>query len=106
MQATQPKTLLDEMERLADVDLSLHAELDQITMTFAELLDLDAGSLVQLSRPTGENIEIFVEEELLGWGEVLLREGTVTVRLADLRQGRFPDLEEDKELPAVSGQEE
>jgi flagellar motor switch protein FliN/FliY len=106
MQATQPKTLLDEMERLADVDLSLHAELDQITMTFAELLDLDAGSLVQLSRPTGENIEIFVEEELLGWGEVLLMEGTVTVRLADLRQSRFPDLEEDKELPAVSGQEE
>ncbi len=106
MQATQPKTLLDQMERLADVDLSLHAELDQITMTFAELLDLDSGSLIQLSRPTGENIEIFVEEELLGWGEVLLMEGTVTVRLADLRQIRFPDLEEDKELPAVSGQEQ
>lgn len=107
MQATQPKTLLDQMERLADVDLSLRAELDQSTMTFAELLGLHPGSLIELSRPTGENIEIFVEAELLGWGEVLLMDGTVTVRLADLRHSRFPELEEeDKELTAVSGQEQ
>ena len=107
MQATQPKTLLDQMESVADVDLSLRAELDQITMTFAELLELDLGSLIQLARPTGENIEIYVEEELLGWGEVLLMDGMVTVRLADLRHGHLPDLEEEnEEAPAVKAQEQ
>lgn len=101
MPATPPNTLLDQMERFADVELSVWAELDQITMTFAQLLDLDAGHVIQLSRPTGENIEIYVEEALLGWGEVLLVDGAMAVRLADLRHGRFPDLEEEDKAPAA-----
>ena len=86
------------MQRIEDIQINVRAELDQTTLTFAELMNLDAGSLIQLSRPTGENIDIYVEDILLGWGEVLLMEGTMTVRLADLRNARLPDLQEEDQL--------
>jgi flagellar motor switch/type III secretory pathway protein FliN len=100
-------TLLEEMERLSGIFITVRAELDQTELTFAELLDLDVGSLIQLARPTGENIDIYAEETLIGWAEVLLMDGTLTVRLADLRNARLPGFpEEQVESPAGSSQEE
>jgi flagellar motor switch protein FliN/FliY len=95
MKADQPHELLDRMQRIEEIQITVRAELDQTILTFAELLNLDVGSLIQLSRPTGENIDIYVEDILLGWGEVLLMDGTMTVRLADLRNARLPDLQEE-----------
>jgi flagellar motor switch/type III secretory pathway protein FliN len=89
--------LLEEMEGLSDIVIAMRAELDRTTLTFGELLNLDVGSILPLSRPTGENIDIYAEDVLIGWGEVLLMEGTMTVRLADLRNGRIPGLQEDED---------
>jgi flagellar motor switch protein FliN len=107
MEADLTNTLLDEMEGLSDIVLAMRAELDQTTLTFGELLNLDVGSIVTLSRPTGENIDIYVEDVLIGWGEVLLMEGAMTVRLADLRNARVPGLQEDDEVASTraAGQE-
>jgi flagellar motor switch protein FliN len=98
MKADQPHPLLDRMQGIEDIQITVRAELDQTTLTFAELLNLDVGSLIQLSRPTGENIDIYIEDILLGWGEVLLMDGAMTVRLADLRNARLPDLQEEDQV--------
>ena len=97
MKADRHEAILDQIHKIDDVYITIRAELDQATMTFGELMNLDVGSLVQLSRPTGENIDVYVEEALLGWGEVLLLDGMMTVRLADLRNARLPDLIEEEE---------
>ncbi|HUA20501.1 MAG TPA: FliM/FliN family flagellar motor switch protein [Bryobacteraceae bacterium] len=76
---------LDRMQCLLDVPLALRVVLDQRLMSFGELLGLNAGSLIRLSRPTGENIDIYAGEMLIGWGEILLIDGNVSVRVADLR---------------------
>lgn len=78
--------LLNQMEALSDLTVTVRAELDQKAVTLSELLDLDVGTLLPFSRPTGENIDIYAEEVLIGWGEVLLTEGTLTVRVANLRR--------------------
>jgi flagellar motor switch/type III secretory pathway protein FliN len=54
-------------------------------MTFGELLDLKIGSVITLSKPTGENIELYGSGVLLGHGEILLVDGNLTVRLSGLR---------------------
>ncbi|HTR38601.1 MAG TPA: FliM/FliN family flagellar motor switch protein [Bryobacteraceae bacterium] len=82
---------LDRMQSLLDVPLGLRAELDQRLMTFGELLELNAGSVIRLSRPTGENIDIYAGEMLIGWGEILLIDGNVAVRVADLRDASGPE---------------
>ena len=78
--------LLNQMEALSDLTVTVRAELDQKAVTLSELLDLDVGTLLPFSRPTGENIDIYAEEVLIGWGEVLLTECTLTVRVANLRR--------------------
>lgn len=77
---------LDRMQSLLDVPLALRAELDQRSMSLGELLELSAGSIIKLSRPTGENIDIYAGEVLIGWGEILQIDGSVAVRVADLRE--------------------
>jgi flagellar motor switch protein FliN len=82
---------LERMQCVTDVPLTLRAELDQKLMTFGELLDLDIGSVIRLSRPTGENIDIYAGDVLIGWGEILLMDGNMSVRVADLRDGTGRD---------------
>ena len=82
---------LDQFQQLLDVPLSLRVELDQRLMTFGELMELNVGSLIKLARPTGENIDIYTGDVLIGWGEILLVDGNMTVRIADLKGGAVVD---------------
>lgn len=84
MPTTEESRLVDEMEPFGDLLLTLRAELDQTTITYEEMLDLNVGRVIQLSRPTGENIAVYAENVLLGLGEVLLIEDTLTVRLSEI----------------------
>ncbi len=68
-----------------DVNVNIYAELDQRIVTFGELVSLDIDSLLPLSRPSGENIDLYIGEVLLGSGEILVVEGKLAVRVADLR---------------------
>ena len=77
--------LLNQMEELSDLTVTVRAELDQKVVTLSELLNLDVGTLLPFSRPTDENIDIYAEEVLIGWGEVLLTDGALTVRVANVR---------------------
>jgi flagellar motor switch protein FliN len=93
----QQQTLLNEMKRIGDVSIMLRAELDQTRLTFGEVLDLEEGNVIRLLRPTGENIDVYAENVLIGWGELLMVDGALTIRLADLRDAHLPSLQEEDE---------
>src|SRR5437763_17197277 len=87
---TERQDLVKHLQSLADISVAVRAELDQTTFTLGELLAIEPGGLLPLSRPTGENIDVYAEEVLIGWGEVLLVDGSLTVRIASLRNARRP----------------
>jgi flagellar motor switch/type III secretory pathway protein FliN len=68
-----------------DITIQLHAELDHKTVSFEQLVNLTVGSVLQLGRPTGENVDLYAEDVLLGSGEILIVDSTLAVRIADLR---------------------
>ena len=90
--------ILDQLEKCGNISVEVRAELDRTTFTVLELLNLERGSLLEFSRSTGENIDIYAGEVLLGWGEVLLMDGAMAVRLADLRNAGAPTLQADDEI--------
>src|SRR5579863_3848401 len=94
----QSDQLLEHIEKCGDVIVEVRAELDRTTFTVLELLGLEIGSLLEFSRSTGENIDIYAGDVLLGWGEVLLLDGSMAVRLADLRNAGAPTLQADDEI--------
>jgi flagellar motor switch protein FliN/FliY len=77
---------LDGFKLLDQVPLTVVAELDRKMMSFGELLNLQEGDVVTLSRAAGENIRVYIGGALIGWGEVLLVEGALAIRIADLRE--------------------
>lgn len=78
-------SVLASYQQLADVEIPLHAELDQRTFTFEQLLNLHVGSIVPLGRAIGENVDVYAGEVLLGSGEILIVDATLAIRIADLR---------------------
>jgi flagellar motor switch/type III secretory pathway protein FliN len=68
-----------------DVDLAIWAELDRRTITLRELLRLEVDGLLLLSRPAGENIDVYAGGVLLGSAEILAGDERLAVRIADLR---------------------
>ncbi len=80
---SEPLTPTQELSFLADVPVRIEAELDRKVMTLAQLLELDVGSVVRMTRSAGENIDILVGGTLVGFGEIVIIEETVGVRMTD-----------------------
>lgn len=68
---------------LAEVPLEVEAELDRKTMTIRDVLGLEAGAVVKLNRSAGENIDILVGGSLVAFGEIVVFEEIMGVRITD-----------------------
>ncbi len=78
------QSVLDEVRNLADIRLKVSVILGKRQMKVRELLQLRPDSLVELPKSAGENVDIFVNGRLVGYGEVLELEGSAGIRLTDL----------------------
>jgi len=76
-------TPLEEIAHVADVPIDVEVELDRKVMTIAQILDLDNDSVIRMTRSAGENIDILVGGTLVGYGEIVILEDMVGVRITD-----------------------
>lgn len=76
-------TPLEEIAHVADVPIDVEVELDRKVMTIAQILELDQDSVIRMTRSAGENIDILVGGTLIGYGEIVIIEDTVGVRITD-----------------------
>jgi flagellar motor switch protein FliN/FliY len=83
---TEGSPELTTFSLIEDVPLTIEAVLDRRRISFRELLDLRPGSVIRLTRPTGENIDLYAGNALIGYGEVLVVESLLAIRVADLRE--------------------
>ncbi len=79
-------TPTEEIAHLADVPIDVEVELGRKIMTIAEILTLDADSIIRMPRSAGENIDIFIGGSLVGYGEIVIIEDAVGVRITDFNQ--------------------
>jgi flagellar motor switch protein FliN/FliY len=74
---------LEQIAGFEGVELDIDVELDRKTMTIRELLELEPGSVIRMSRSAGENIDVVVGGELIAFGEIVIIEDTMGVRITD-----------------------
>jgi len=74
---------LDEIGHLADVPIDVEVELDRKVMTIAQILQLEEDSVIRMTRSAGDNIDILVGGTLVGYGEIVIIEDAVGVRITD-----------------------
>ena len=74
-----------EVTAFPEVVFDINVELDTRVMKVAEILDLKPGSVIRMTRSAGENIDILVGGSLIGYGEIVIIEDAMGVRITDFR---------------------
>jgi flagellar motor switch protein FliN/FliY len=76
-------TAEDQISLLADIPLDISVELDQRILTLREVLELEAGSVIGMRRSAGENIDVLIGGVVVAFGEIVIIENTMGVRITD-----------------------
>ena len=76
--------LLSGYESLVDVNVDFISELGTTNLTIRELLKLDKGSVIDLEKPAGESVELFVNNKIFGKGEVMVYEKNLAIRINEI----------------------
>lgn len=73
-----------DLDFILDIPLEVSVELGRTRMIINELLQLGQGSIVELTKPAGEPMEIFVNGKLFARGEAVVVSEKFGVRLTDI----------------------
>ena len=73
----------EQIAHIADVRVEVEVQLDRRWMKLSEILELDEGSILEMRRSAGENIDIYVGSTLLAFGEIVIIENNMGVRITD-----------------------
>ena len=75
---------MDQVGHLADVAIEVEVELDAASaLPFERSSNWEAGSVMKMTRSAGENIDVLIGGSLVGFGEIVLVEDVVAVRITD-----------------------
>jgi flagellar motor switch protein FliN len=72
------------LELLADVEMSVTAELGRTRMTVRDLLGLQTGAVVELDRVAGSPIDLLVNGTLVARGEIVVIDEEYGVRISEI----------------------
>lgn len=81
-------TPLQEIAHIAEVPIEVEVQLDRRWMKLSEILALEEGSVIEMHRSAGENIDIFIGSKLAAFGEIVIIENTMGVRITDFNVER------------------
>lgn len=76
-------TPIEQIAAVTDVSVDVQVELGRRVMTIAQILDLHPDSVIRIARSAGDNIDILIGGALIGYGEIVIMEGSVGVRITD-----------------------
>ena len=54
------------------------------TLSLRELLKLDRGSVIDLEKPAGESVELYINNRIFGKGEVMVYEKNLAIRINEI----------------------
>jgi flagellar motor switch protein FliN len=76
-------TAQEEIAHIANVPVDLEVQLDQRRMKLSEILSLEEGSIIEMRRSAGENLDIYIGSKLAAYGEMVIIESIMGVRITD-----------------------
>jgi flagellar motor switch protein FliN/FliY len=81
-------TALEEVAHIATVSLEIEVLLDRRWMKMSDVLAFEEGSILEMTRSAGENIDIYIGSRLAAFGEIVIIENTLGVRITDFNIDR------------------
>ena len=84
-----PKANLDIMQ---DVKMHITVELGRARSSVKKILDLSKGSIVELNKVAGEQVELYANGKFIAYGEVILIEDKFGLRVTNVSQQNLHNL--------------
>lgn len=78
----------DAIAHIATVAVDVEVQLDRRWVKMADILALEVGSIIEMRRSAGENIDIYLGGHLVAFGEIVIIENTMGVRITDFNIDR------------------
>lgn len=75
------RSIKKNLDIMHDVSMHISVELGRTKSSIKEVMEMEAGSIVELDKIAGEQVEIFVNEKLVAKGEVIVIEDKFGVRV-------------------------
>jgi flagellar motor switch protein FliN/FliY len=75
---------IENYEKLVDISVNLVTDLGSTTIRTSEFLKLKKGSVLDLQKPAGESVEIYINNKIVGKGEVMVYEENLAVRINEI----------------------
>lgn len=72
------------LESIYDVPVKMTAVLGKMKLNIADLMSLEAGSIIELDRRVGEPIDLYVNDRLIARGELVLVDGVLGVTMTEV----------------------
>lgn len=72
------------LDLLLDIPLQITVELGRTKQKLQDILELDAGSIVELDKLAGEPVDVLVNSKLIAKGEVVVIDENFGVRITDI----------------------
>ncbi|MCL0047049.1 flagellar motor switch protein FliN [Thermodesulfovibrionales bacterium] len=83
-EAKSPQIVRREIDFILDVSLELTVVIGSVKMLVRELLQLGQGSVIALDKLAGEPMDVYVNDKLIGRGEVVVVNEKFGIRLTDI----------------------
>lgn len=78
------------LDTIMDVPLKVTVVLGRTEVTLGDLVSLGEGSVLELDKLAGENVELYVRDRLVAYGEVIVVEERFGVKILSLAEDRPP----------------
>ncbi len=72
------------LDFILDLPLEVSVDLGRVRMLISELLRLGQGSVIELNKLAGEPVDIFVNQKLIGRGEVVVMNDKFGIKMTDI----------------------
>ena len=73
-----------DLDLILDLPLDVSVELGKVKIPVNELLQLGRGSILELTKPVGEPLDIYINNKLIAKGEVVILDDKFGIRVADI----------------------
>ena len=80
----EQRGLFKSYDELMDISVDFIAELGTTTVSINELLKFEAGSVIDLEKPAGESVELYINNRIFGKGEVMVYEKNLAIRINEI----------------------
>jgi flagellar motor switch protein FliN len=74
---------VEQVADFADIPLDVEVELGRKVMTIAQVLEMHPDTVIRIGRAAGDNIDILVGGAVVAYGEIVIIEDAVGVRITD-----------------------